>query len=49
MTPHIVFSAVFISRHRHRFLLNKIAKIGDDAGSRDNHADNACKNEGVAE
>ena len=49
MTPHIVFSAVFISQHRHRFLLNEIAIIGDDAGLRNNHVDNACKNEGVAE
>ena len=31
------------------FLLNRIEKIGNHAGSRDNHTDNACKNQGVAQ
>ena len=49
-TLHIISSAVFFSQHGHWFLFkNKIEKIGDNAGSCDNHTDNACKIEGVAE
>ena len=46
---HIISSATFTSPHFHRFLLNKVAKIGENGGSRDNHASNACKNQGVAQ
>ena len=46
---HIVSRAVFTSLHFHQFLLNKIAKICENGGSRDNHAYNACKNQGVAQ
>ena len=45
---HIVSWAVFTCPHFHRFLLNKIAKIGENGGSCDNHAYNACKNQGVS-
>ena len=46
---HIVSWAVFTSPHFHRFLLIKIPKIGENGGSRNNHAYNACKNQGVAQ
>ena len=46
---HIVSSATSTSPHFHRFLLNEIAKIGENGGLRDNHAYNACKNQGVAQ
>ena len=46
---HIVSSAISTSPHFHQFLLNKAAKIGENMGSRDNHASNACKNQGVAQ
>ena len=46
---HIVSWAVFTSPHFHRFLLNEIAKIGENGGSRDNHAYTACKIQGVAQ
>ena len=49
LNHHIVFSATSTSPHFHRFLLNKAAKIGENGGSRDNHASNACKNQGVAQ
>ena len=48
-TLHIISWAVFTSPHFHWFLINKIAKIGENGGSRDNHAYNACKNQGVAQ
>ena len=37
------------SPHYRRFLLFYLAKIGENGGSRDNHAYNACKNQGVAQ
>ena len=46
---HIVSWAVFTSPQIHWFLLNKMVKIGENGGSRDNHAYNACKNQGVAQ
>ena len=46
---HIVSWAVFTCPHFHWFLLNKIAKIGENGGLCDNHAYNACKNQGVAQ
>ena len=46
---HIVSWAVFTSPHFHRFLPNRIAKIGESGGSRDNHAYNEYKNQGVAQ
>ena len=33
----------------HQFLLFYLAKIGENGGLRDNHAYNACKNQGVAQ
>ena len=48
-TIHNVFRACFTSPHFHRFLLNEIAKIGENGGSRDNHAYTACKIQGVAQ
>ena len=37
-TIHNVFRACFTSPHFHRFLLNKIAKIGENGGLPNNHA-----------
>ena len=46
---HRDLHCIFTSPHFHRFLLNKIAKIGENGGSRNDHAYNACKNQGVAQ
>ena len=45
---HIVSSAISTSPHFHWFLLNNVANISENGGSHDNHAYNACKNQGVS-